>query len=95
MTESAQVEFTDILAYTEVEWGAEQRDLYRDMFVGTVERLSRNPLLGRVRDDLKPGLRSIPMKAHVIYYSIADDVVYVRRILHRRRRDQQLNWDET
>jgi toxin ParE1/3/4 len=95
MTESAHAEFTDILAYTEEERGTEQRDLYSDMFVGTVERLSRDPLLGTMRDDLKPGLRSIPMKAHVIYYSIVDDVVYVRRILHRRRRDQQLNWDET
>lgn len=95
ITETAHEEFADILAYTEEGWGTEQRDRYRDIFVGTIERLSRTPLAGRGRDDLRVGLRSIPMGRHVIYYSVDDDVIYVRRVLHRRRRSQGVDWEAT
>ena len=93
ITQTAHEEFSEILAYTEEGWGAEQRDKYRDVFVGTIERLSRTPLLGTPRDELRPGLRSVPMGSHVIYYSVIDDVIYVRRVLHRRRRTHGMGWE--
>lgn len=93
ITETAHAEFADILAYTEEEWGTEQRDAYRDMFVGAMERLSRTPLLGRPREDARSDLRSMLMSNHLIWYSVSDDVIYVRRVLHNRRQLRGIDWD--
>ena len=49
------------------------------------EGIGENPLLSRQRDELLPGLRSVIVRPHVIFFRIRDSVVEVIRVLHGRR----------
>jgi toxin ParE1/3/4 len=49
------------------------------------EGIRENPLLSRQRDELLPGLRSVIVRPHVIFFRIGDSVVEVVRVLHGRR----------
>jgi plasmid stabilization system protein ParE len=48
-------------------------------------RLGRHLLMGRPRDELVSGLRSVLVPPHVIFYRAFDERVEVARILHQRR----------
>ncbi len=43
------------------------------------------PQLGRARDDLAPGLRSLPVDSYVLFYRTTEDNIQIIRILHGRR----------
>lgn len=47
--------------------------------------LACQPLMGRTRDDLAPGLRSFPFGRYVIFYASIDDGIDVVRLLHSAR----------
>jgi len=49
------------------------------------ENLSRFPFIGRERESLAPGLRSLAAWPHVIFYSVGDDCVTIVRVLDGRR----------
>lgn len=46
--------------------------------------LRTRPGLGNVRDNLRGGVRSLPVLSHVILYRVEGDTLIVLRILHRR-----------
>jgi toxin ParE1/3/4 len=48
-------------------------------------RLSEHAFVGRPRDELTPGLRSVLVHPHVIFYRVADERVEIVRVLHQRR----------
>jgi toxin ParE1/3/4 len=48
------------------------------------ERLLHDPLLGKERDELLVGLRSIPMRPHVIFYLASKTGIEIVRVLHQR-----------
>lgn len=48
-------------------------------------RLERNPLPGRERDELRPGLRSLLAHPYTIFYRVEGDRAEVARVLHERR----------
>lgn len=47
--------------------------------------IATQPLMGRTRDDLSPGLRSFPFARYVIFYQALDDGIDVVRVLHSAR----------
>ena len=47
--------------------------------------LAKQPLLGQVRDELRPGVRSFSARNYVIYYQVAEDRIRVVRVLHGSR----------
>ena len=49
------------------------------------ERLGRNPMPGRTRDDLRPGLWSLLSHPYAIFFRLQSDGVEVVRVLHERR----------
>jgi toxin ParE1/3/4 len=49
-----------------------------------METLRDHPRMGRERDDPRPGLLSLPVEHHVLYYRLRRDVIEVVRILHER-----------
>ncbi len=53
------------------------RDAYRS--------LEDFPLAGRVRDELRPGLRSLALRPHVIPYRVVDGAAEIARVLDGRR----------
>lgn len=54
-----------------------------------VRKLSDFPGIGAERDDLGPGLRSLPVGNYLIVYRAIDDGIEVVRILHGAR---NLRW---
>ena len=47
--------------------------------------LSQLPLLGRTREELGPGLRSLVVEQYVLFYRVTATAVQVLRILHGAR----------
>lgn len=47
--------------------------------------LSRHPYLGRKRDDLAPGLRSVAVGNYVIVYRVEGSDVSILHVVHGRR----------
>jgi toxin ParE1/3/4 len=47
--------------------------------------LAQYPEAGRLREELLPNLRSVPVSRYVIFYRIASDEIQVIRILHGAR----------
>jgi toxin ParE1/3/4 len=72
-------------------WTAERAD--RDVALRFVQRLegaaaklTDYPRRGRPRDEVRPGLRSIPFeRAVTIFYDVVGDNVEVVRVIHARR----------
>lgn len=52
--------------------------------------LAQMPELGRRRDELLPGLRSLAVRGYVIIYRPAPDGIYVLRVIHGSRDLTQL-----
>ena len=48
-------------------------------------RLKRHPLTGRARNELVPGLPSVLVHPHVIFYRVSNEAVEITRVLHQRR----------
>jgi len=73
---------SDILRYTGRQWGASQRKVYQAKLTATMGDLRRFPFRGQPREQFSPGLRAMPVGAHVVYYRVSDDEVTVLRVLH-------------
>ena len=48
-------------------------------------KLAQNPGWGRRRDDLRPGLRSLPFGRYVIFHRVTTRGVEIVRVLHASR----------
>jgi toxin ParE1/3/4 len=84
LTRPARRDFRDILSYGRQRHGPEQEVRYVEAIDRALLLLGENPLLGRARDDLRPGLRGLPVEQHLIVYEVRRGVVRVLRILHQR-----------
>lgn len=60
-------------------------DRMLDRFHKLFKMLSRQPLIGEARDDIRPGVRSFPAGNYVIYYRPVEGAVQVFRIIHGAR----------
>ena len=94
LTEDVQRDFRDILIYGEHEWGVDQRDRYEARLNRGMQSSSRHPYLGRSRDDIAAGVRSLVIQRHVILYRVEDDAIRVLRIVHGRMDIRALTLDE-
>ena len=47
--------------------------------------LAKHPYVGRKRDDLRPGLRSVAVGSYVVIYRIEGQDVQILHVLHGRR----------
>src|SRR5687768_13375086 len=84
LTLDARIDFSDILLYSEQQWGKRQRNAYRAVLLRGFGVLRDHPLIGVVRDDLGPGLRTHHVGSHILYYTSEDEAVTILRILHER-----------
>src|SRR5205085_7979595 len=51
----------------------------------TAKRLLQYPLSGRARGEFAPGLRSVLVHPHAIFYRISEQGIEIARVLHQRR----------
>lgn len=85
LTGEAEADLAGIADYTAVRWGKAQAQKYLDVVEARLKQLAKQPLLGRVRDNLAPGLLSFPIESHVAFYLRAEFGIVVLRILHKRQ----------
>ena len=63
----------------------EHADAWLDRLDAALQLLSTQPMMGRVRDELSPGLRSMPFGRYLIFYAPFNDGIDVVRLLHSAR----------
>ncbi|MGZ8175904.1 MULTISPECIES: type II toxin-antitoxin system RelE/ParE family toxin [Methylobacter] len=80
----AENDLEQIWLYSFHEWGLEQADRYIRLMIGRFSWLAENPLLGKRRDDIKPGYYSFPEGRHVIFYTITENGIDIIGIPHQR-----------
>jgi len=68
---------------------ADDSEARADSFVTTIDvkfhTLAKQPGIGRLRDELAAGLRSLPVGRYVIFYLSLADGVEIIRVLHGAR----------
>lgn len=90
---ASQVEFEldDIWYYVARESGSiEIADRLIDSITDRFFLLANHPYVGRLREDLRPGLRSFPVGQYVIIYRIEDTDVLILHVLHSHRDVQRI-----
>lgn len=85
LSKPADQDLEDIFEYTEIEFGIDQAIEYLNGLESGFEQLIVNPELGRTRNDIKTGLRSISRSSHIIFYRLMSDHVKIVRVLHGSR----------
>ena len=62
-----------------------EADAWVDRLDAKLRLLAAQPLMGRARDELSPGVRSLPFGRYVIFYLPLSDGIEVVRLLHSAR----------
>jgi toxin ParE1/3/4 len=73
-----------IWRYSFTAWGETQADKYLGEIVAGIARLKEHPELGKSRDDLRAGYRSLRINQHVVFYLVTPSVIRIVRVLHIR-----------
>ena len=81
---AARADLRGIWWYSATTWSREQADRYITDLQRVCKRLATDPNLGRLRDDLREGLRVYPCGKHLIFYFAMDGGIDIVRVLHER-----------
>lgn len=60
-------------------------DRWVDQLDAQFRMLATQPMMGRTRNELAPGVRSFPFGRYVVFYVALDDGIDVVRVLHGAR----------
>lgn len=85
VTSQAQRDLRDIRLYSLQHWGSDRADAYDLAIDNALELLAEHPELGPLREDLRPGLRCLPVESHLVLYRILAKTIAIQRVIHRRR----------
>ena len=83
-TEQAEADLEEILDYLD-EHSPDAADRFAVIFKEKTEALAQMPEMGRVREELAPGLRSLNAGNYLIFYRPAEGGIQVIRITHGSR----------
>ena len=73
----AENDLEQIWLYTFHEWGIEQADKYIRTLLSRFSWLSKNPQLGKQRNDIKSGYYCFPEGRHLIFYTITKSGIHI------------------
>jgi toxin ParE1/3/4 len=85
LTPRARRDYERILLSSRRVWGENQSLVYQSAIARVIDLLGDHPQVGRPRDDLLSGCRSIQVEQHVIYYQPRASEIAILRILHHRQ----------
>ncbi len=85
ITEPAQQDLVEIWSVLDDRHGGDVADQCLDALQKKFLQLQQFPGLGRSREDLAPGLRSIVVREIVILYRSMEGLVVIVRVVHGRR----------
>jgi toxin ParE1/3/4 len=81
----ADADISKLFDYTEAKFGFEQAVKYIRELDSALQLLINTREIGKERNEIKIGLRSLPKNKHVIFYRLLEDRVRVVRVLHSSR----------
>ena len=84
LSQEADIDIEAIFDYTEAEYGQQKAVDYISQFSTIFSQLCQDPELGRTRNEIRNGLRSLIQNEHVIFYRILSDHIRIVRVLHGR-----------
>jgi toxin ParE1/3/4 len=83
-SDTADEDLLSIWRYGADGWSPTTADEHLGDIQNTCQMLLRAPELGRPRDELIHGVRSIPLDPHVIFYRETVRGIEILRVLHQR-----------
>lgn len=75
----------DLWSYIASAGNVNRADALLDKIEQKIEILSEHPTMGRVRDELMAGLRSLPVEGYLIFYIPQEDGIELVRVLYGGR----------
>ena len=84
LTLAAEQDLSEIATYLDARSETAADTVLGDI-EATCELLGEHPGVGRHRDELGPGVMSVPTGRYVIFYTEQDDAVVILRVLHGHR----------
>ena len=91
---STEAEFDLLDIWDFIEHKSKNSDIADKFLVyvyGLLDNLAEAPGMGRIREDLRPGLRSYPFPHHdyIVYYSLREEGIYINRVIQGNRNQQK------
>ncbi len=83
LTALAASDYDNIIDHSLAEFGNVAALAYVDAVEAAFRQLTEYPLSGRAETSLHPDARSVGCQSHRIYYSVDDQQIVIRRILHK------------
>ena len=84
LTQEAEDDFIDILAYTTQRWDEDKLQEYDASLCHALDVVKDNPFLGYRHTLLPEDHRCFNVQKHVLVYQIKSSHIFVLRILHQR-----------
>ena len=84
LAEAAKNDLQEIYDFGIYKFGHIKATKYLEGLREYFEALTKNPDIGKQRDEIKVGLYSLPHVSHVIFYRILPDRIRIVRVLHGR-----------
>ena len=81
---TARTDLELIWRYSADDWGELRAETYLRTIFNATEQIQEHPNLGRMRDDVRVGYRSVIVGSHVIFYKLIKNRVNIIRVLHQR-----------
>lgn len=85
LSPNARNDLDEIWVYVARERTTEAADRLVDSLTQRFSLLADMPNIGRKRDDLEPGARSLPVGSYVIYYRRSGRAIEISRVVHGAR----------
>ncbi len=82
---AARTDIKDIYQYGLRQWGQAKSDSYLETLKNQLWSLIEQPNMGSERPELVPGMRSLPIESHILFYRVAANRVEIIRVLHGRQ----------
>lgn len=82
---AAHDDLRDIFLFGLHRWGPLQSSRYIEQINDRLWLLLSQPLIGVARAQLFPGIRSLEVESHTVFYQIRDTRIEIVRVLHARQ----------
>ncbi len=82
ITDPALEDIEAIANFTTLQWGEQQAIVYKGVLAQALQQLQAAPEQGRTRYGVSPEYKGWTAGAHVIFYRLERETIYVVRILH-------------
>ncbi|MDX8354676.1 type II toxin-antitoxin system RelE/ParE family toxin [Cognatiyoonia sp. IB215182] len=81
---AARRDLADIWEYTAETWGTAQADAYVTQLSDVFARLLDGTIVSQTADDIRRGVRRVPVGKHMVFFRVVGETTEVLRVLHQR-----------